>query len=81
MLYLISTSIVMILSQFLLPFAILKAFLMENYLYAQMKHVVADQQHGWLWLNQIALGVIVIGWCIAAVIIFRKQATSIARAR
>jgi hypothetical protein len=81
MLYLISTSIVMILSQFLLPFAIVKAFLMENYLYAQMKHLVADQQHRWLWLNQIALGVIVIGWCIAAVIVFRRQATSIARAR
>lgn len=81
MLYLISTSIVMILSQFLLPFAILKAFLMENYLYAQMKHVVADQQHNWMALNQIALGVIVIGWCIGAVIIFRRQATSIARAR
>lgn len=81
MLYLIATSIVMILSQFLLPFGLVKNLLMENYLYAQMKHVVADQQHGWLWLNQIALGIIVAGWCVAAVWVFRREATSIARAR
>jgi hypothetical protein len=81
MLYLIVTSVVMLLSQFLLPFAFLKFLLMENYLTAQMKHLVADQKHGWLWVNQIALGIIVTGWCVAAVWIFRRQATSIARAR
>jgi ABC-type multidrug transport system permease subunit len=81
MLYLIVTTIVMILSQFLGPFAVLKAMLLENYLYAQMKHVVADQQHGWMPLNQAALGIIVVAWCGAAVHVFRKHATSIARAR
>src|SRR5258708_11540296 len=44
------------------------------------KHVVADQEHvWWLWYNQLALGVVVIGWCIAAVWGFRRQATSIDR--
>lgn len=81
MLYLIVTSIIMMLSQFLPPFGLLKLLLIENYLYAQMKRVVADQQHVWLQLNQAALGVIVLVWCLVALRVFRRHATSIARAR
>jgi hypothetical protein len=81
MLYLISTSIIMFLSQFLPPFGLLKYFLMEDYLYRQMKQLIAGEPTYWLKYNQAALTVTVIVWAVIAVYIFAKQGMAISRSR
>jgi ABC-type Na+ efflux pump permease subunit len=81
MLYLISTSIVMILSQFLLPFQLLQLCLVENYLYAQMKMLIGAEKPQWMGHTQVVLAGITGFWCVAALWIFERRATAIARAR
>jgi hypothetical protein len=81
MLYLIATSIIMFLSQFLPLFIGIRLFLLEDWLYRQLQQVIAGENPGWLLLNQCALIVIVIGWGLVAVRIFSKQGMMIARAR
>jgi hypothetical protein len=81
MLYLISTSIVMILAQFLPPFKVLQALLVENYLYSQMKLLIAGQSHWWMGQTQVVLAGLTGLWCLAALWVFDRNATSMARAR
>lgn len=81
MLYLISTSIIMILSQFLLPFQLLQLALVENYLYAQMKLLIAGQSHWWMGQSQVVLAGLTAFWCVAAFWVFGRNATAMARAR
>jgi hypothetical protein len=81
MLYLVVTTIIMILSQILPPFIVLKALLVENYLYAQMKQLVAGQYQNWMVWSQLALLVGAGAWCALAVWIFGRQATAIAQVR
>jgi ABC-2 family transporter protein len=81
MLYLITTSIVMILAQFLLPFQLLQLCLVENYLYGQMKMLVGAEPQKFMMHTQILLAGMTGAWCVAALWIFERKATSIARAR
>jgi hypothetical protein len=81
MLYLLVTTIIMMLSQVLPSFVLLKAFLVENYLYAQMKQLVAGQWHLWMIITQAALMIGTVVWCVIAVWVFARRATSIAQAR
>lgn len=82
MLYLMMTTIIIFLGQFIPLFRLLQYLLMEKYLYAQLQHVI-DNKIPWLWMvpNQIALIVIVCIWGVVAVMVFNRQATAIARAR
>jgi len=81
MLYLISTSIVMILAQFLPPFKVLQSLLVENYLYSQMKLLIAGQSHWWMGQTQVVLAGLTGFWCLAALWVFERNATAMARAR
>lgn len=80
-LYLMAMTIVMILSQFLLPFQFMQWIMMENYLFALMKKLVDGQYHPWMLWNAGRLLGLAIAWCIIAIVVFRRNATSIARAR
>src|SRR5262249_12702450 len=81
MLYLLSTSVIMLLSQFLLPFKALQFLLIENYLYAQMKFLVAGESRTWMVWNLIPLLVLPIVWCCIARYFFATRATTLAQAR
>src|SRR5262249_12882844 len=81
MLYLILTSIVMFLAQFIPLFIGLRIFLVEDGMYRQLQMVIADEHTPWLWVNQAILLVLVLGWTIAAVRVFSRQGMRIARAR
>jgi hypothetical protein len=81
MLYLVITLTIMMLSELIPLFTVLHWFLIENWFYAQMKRLVAGQWQSWMWASQIVLTVGTILWCVAAVWIFSRKATSIAQAR
>jgi ABC-type Na+ efflux pump permease subunit len=81
MLYLVITLSIMLLSEFIPIFTVVHWFLIENYLYAQMKRLVAGQWEDWMAFTQIALVMGTIAWCVAALWIFSRKVTSIAQAR
>jgi len=82
MLYLIATSLVMILSQFLPLFTALKMALVENYLHGLMKRIVAgDGPTRGVMGYMIALAVAAACWSAIAVWVFARRGTSIARGR
>lgn len=82
MLYLIGTSLIMILSQILPAFTILKIFLVENYLHSAMKLIVADEGRNQTKLGfTILLGIGALCWSVAAVWVFAKKGTAISRGR
>jgi len=82
MLYLIVTSIIMFLAQFLPIFIPLRLLMIEDWLYRQMQHVIAGQ--GWsrmILFNQAVLIVLVVAWLAVAVRVFARQGMLIGRAR
>lgn len=82
MLYLIATSIIMFLSQLLVPFAALKYLLLEDYLYRQMKWIIGGQSHlGLLLVNQVLLLGIAAAWTVIAVWVFSRHGMAISRGR
>jgi len=82
MLYLIATSLVMILSQFLPLFTAFKMVLVENYLHGLMKRIVAgDGPTRAVMGYMIALTVAAACWSAVAVWVFAKRGTTIARGR
>jgi ABC-2 family transporter protein len=82
MLYLIATSVLMILSQFLPLFTALKMVLVENYLHGLMKRIVAgDGPTRAVMGYMIALTVATACWSAVAVWVFAKRGTTIARGR
>lgn len=81
MLYLIATSVVMFLSQFLPLFTVLKFFMVEDYLYRQMHQIVSGQSPWWVVHNQIILAGLTCGWVVVAVAVFSRRSTAIAQAR
>ena len=82
MLYLIATSLVMILSQFLPLFTAFKMALVENYLHGLMKRIVAgDGPTRGVMGYMIALAVAAACWSAIAVWVFARRGTSIARGR
>jgi ABC-type multidrug transport system permease subunit len=81
MLYWIVTCVILLLSEVLLPFAVIKHFLIENYLTGQMKQIVAGHFYPWMWFTQAILFIATVGWCAIAVMVFRRHATTIARGR
>lgn len=81
MLYLVATSVIMMLAQFLPLFIPLKLLLMENYLYSQLQQLVAGQDPWWLKYNQVAVLLSASAWSVVAVVLFAKQGMTIARAR
>lgn len=80
-LYLVSTGIVILLSQFLPLFVVLRVVLMEDYLYRQLRWLLTDQGQPWALLNQAVLAIIVLIWIVVSVYIFGKRSTAIAQAR
>ena len=81
LLYMAAAGIIMSLSQFFLPFAVLRLGLMEDYLYRQLYLIMADRPGGWSLPNQIVLAVIVSLWVVGAVSLFARQGMAISRAR
>ena len=82
MLYLIATSVLMILSQFLPLFTAFKMVLVENYLHGLMKRIVAgDGATRGVMGYMLALTVATACWSAVAVWVFAKRGTSIARGR
>lgn len=82
MLYLIATSIVMILSQFLPGFIVVQLFLVENYLHGLMKLIMAGGPPSWAMLMYlIMLAGATLCWSLVAVGVFTRYGTAIARAR
>jgi hypothetical protein len=82
MLYLIATSIIMILSQFLPLFLAVQFVLVENYLHGLMKLIIAGERPSPEMIGyMIMLGVATASWSIVAVWIFSKRATAIAHVR
>src|SRR5262245_8288080 len=82
MLYLIATSLVMILSQFLPLFTAFKMVLVENYLHGLMKRIVAgDGATRAVMGYMIALTVGTAFWSAVAVWVFARRGTTIARGR
>ena len=82
MLYLIATSLVMILSQFLPLFTAFKMVLVENYLHGLMKRIVAgDGATRTVMGYMIALTVGTVCWAAVAVWVFARRGTTIARGR
>jgi hypothetical protein len=74
MLYLIATSVIMILSQVLPLFQVIRFFLVENWLYSQLEHVIAGRTSWGLFIqNQLILFVLVIGWASVAVLMFSTK--------
>jgi hypothetical protein len=82
MLYLIATSLVMILSQILPLFTVFKLVLVENYLHGLMKRIVAgDGPTRTVMGFMIALTLGTACWAAVAVWVFARRGTSIARGR
>lgn len=82
MLYLIATSIVMILSQFLPLFTAFKMVLVENYLHGLMKRIVAGEGSTRTVMGyMLALTIGTMCWSAVAVWVFAKRGTTIARGR
>lgn len=80
-LYLVSTGIIILLSQFLPLFVVLRVILLEDYLYRQLRWLLTDQGKPLALLNQAVLAVIVLVWVVVSVYIFNKRSTAIAQAR
>jgi len=82
MLYLIATSLVMMLSQFLPLFTAFKMVLVENYLHGLMKRIVAgDGASRAVMGYMLALAVGSACWAVVAVWVFARRGTTIARGR
>jgi ABC-2 family transporter protein len=81
MLYLISTSIAMILAPYLPVFVGIKFLMIEDYLYRQMHQIVSDQAPWWRIYNQLALAVLTLVWTIIALEVFKRRSTAISQAR
>lgn len=83
MVYLIATSMIMFLSQFLPLFGWLRWVLVEDYLYRELQQIIAREPIWWAaqWLNQLFLGFLVLIWSVAAIETFRRQGMAIARGR
>jgi ABC-type Na+ efflux pump permease subunit len=82
MLYLIATSLVMMLSQFLPLFTAMKMVLVENYLQGLMKRIVAGDGPTRTTMGyMLALAVGAACWAVVAVWVFARRGTTIARGR
>lgn len=81
MLYLISTSVIMLLAQILPVFNVLRVLLVEDYLYRQLRLIMSFQSPWWIWINQAALAGLVLVWSAVAVYLFSRRGMSIAQAR
>jgi ABC-type Na+ efflux pump permease subunit len=82
MLYLIATSLIMILSQFLPLFSVFKLLLVENYLHGLMKLIISGERSSGNVLGYtMMLGVGTICWTILAVWVFAKKGTSMSCGR
>jgi ABC-type Na+ efflux pump permease subunit len=81
MLYLISTSIIMFLSNVIPLFIGVRVFLMEHWLYFQLQQVIAGESPRSLWLVQLVLLALVSAWTGVAIRIFRQQGMLIAQGR
>lgn len=81
MLYLIATSIVMFLAQFLPVFNWLRRAMIEDYLYRQVHQIVAGDQPWWTYINQAILCVLAFVWCVIAIEIFKRRSMAIAHGR
>lgn len=82
MLYLIATSLIMILSQILPLFTVFKMVLVENYLHGLMKRIVAgDGASRTVMGYMLALTLGTVCWAVVAVWVFAKRGTTIARGR
>jgi hypothetical protein len=79
MLYLIGATIVMALSTMLLPFAILRFFLIEHYLYRQFNDLIAGSPIWWVREAVLAAGTAC--WLFVAILVFGRFGGSISRAR
>lgn len=91
MLYLIATSIIMILSQVMPLFTLLQMFLVENYLHSLLKLIIGAQSEEALFGRapsprlmygfMVMLAGCTLVWTVIAIWVFARRATSIARAR
>lgn len=82
MLYLIATSIIMILAQFMPLFTVIQLLLVENYLHGLMKLIIAGEPPSRLMLGYlIMLGGGTLCWSVVAVAVFARQGMAISRAR
>jgi hypothetical protein len=81
MLYLVATSVVMLLSQFLPVFGLLRMLMVEHYLYLQLRLIMSLQRPWWIWITEGALAGLVMVWLVFAVFLFSRRGMSIAQAR
>jgi len=79
MLYLLTTSSILILSGYLPLFGLLRLLFVEDYIYRQMQLIFAGRMPWWALLNQGALLSIALVWCSAAVVVVRRQGMALAR--
>lgn len=82
LLYLMMTTVIIMLAQVMPLFVALQMLLMENYIHAQLKNVIDGKMPLIRMVpNQIILMGFVAVWSLAALLVFRRHATSIARSR
>jgi hypothetical protein len=81
LLYLVATTLLLLLGQFLPLFEYSRYVLLENYLYRQLLELLAYQPISEVWTNHLLLVLLVVLWSSVAIALFVRQGASIARAR
>lgn len=81
LLYLVGTTLMLLLGQFLPIFDYCRYVLLENYLYRQLLELLAYQPVTDVWPNYLSLGLLVAAWAAVATTLFARQGASIARVK